>query len=156
MWPSPPAANNHGIFARQKVPRRLLGRAVCGEARICVRGYIFRRQRLRQFDQRALARQQILRVTAVSVDAGKAAFIGVHVIAATTRQAVAAGNEGMADNRVADFYSLYAFADLLDPSRIFVTHYVGKIDFDLGAPDAFDDMQISAADAGSPYSHDYV
>ena len=78
----------------------------------------------------------------------------MHVIAATTRQAVAAGNEGMADNRVTDFYALYAFADLFDPSRVFVTHYVGK--FDLGAPDTFDDMQISAADAGSPYSHDYV
>jgi hypothetical protein len=62
----------------------------------------------------------------------------------------------MADNRVADFYSLYAFADLLDPSRVFVAHYVGKIDLDLGAPDAFDDVQISAANAGSSYSDDDI
>jgi hypothetical protein len=74
----------------------------------------------------------------------------MHVVAATARQAMAAGDQRMADDRVADFRSLHALADLLDPARIFVTHNVGEIDFDLAAPNAFDDVQVGAADAGAP------
>ena len=116
------------------------GGAICGKASIGLAGSIFRRQRRRQFNQCALAGQQILRVAAVRVDARKAAFLGVHVIAATAGQAVAAGDEGMADNRVADPSSRDALANLFDPSRVFVTHDVREIDLDLGAPDAFDDV----------------
>ena len=69
---------------------------------------------------------------------------------------MAAGDEGMADDRVADFHPLHAFADFLDPAGVFVTHDVREIDLDLAAPNAFDDVQVGSAHAGASDPHDDV
>src|ERR1700722_7481236 len=63
---------------------------------------------------------------------------------------MAAGDEGMADHGVADSYPLHALADFLNPSRVFVTHDVREIDLNLGAPDAFDDVQVGSAHTSAP------
>ena len=69
---------------------------------------------------------------------------------------MAAGDKRMADDRVANLDPLDALAYFLDPSGVFVTHDVGEIDVDLAAPNAFDDVQIGAADTSAPDSHDHV
>src|SRR5208282_4700442 len=89
-------------------------------------------------------------------DARKAAVFGVHVVATTAGQAMAAGDKRMANDRIANLDPLDALAHFLHPSGVFVTHDVGEIDVDFTTPNAFDDVQISAADAGSPDSHDHV
>src|SRR5271163_1600751 len=67
-----------------------------------------------------------------------------------------AGDQGMADNRVADFYPLHAFADFLHPPSVFVTHDVREIHLDLAAPNAFDDVQVSSTYAGAPDPHNDI
>jgi len=104
----------------------------------------------------ALTGQQVLRIAAIGVDAGELAVGGVHVVATAARQAVAAGDEGMADHGVADLDSLDAGSDLLDPAGVLVAHDVGERHLDLAAPDALDDVQVGAADAGAANAHDHV
>src|ERR1700722_17288057 len=150
------SADDDGVFAREQMARRLLGRAICGQAGVRVRRYVFRRQRLRQLDQRALAGQQIFRIAAIRVDARKAAALSVHVVATPAGQTMAARDKRVANDCVADLHPLDAFADFLDPSCVFVAHDVGKIDVDLAAPDTLDDVQVSAAHAGSADPDDHL
>ena len=49
-----------------------------------------------------------------------------------------------------------ALPDLLDPAGVLVPHDVGEIDVDLAAPNALDNVQIGAADAGAADAHDDV
>src|ERR1700760_102584 len=62
----------------------------------------------------------------------------------------------MADDRVADFHGLHAFADFLDPASVFMTHDVWEIDLDLATPNAFDDVQVGSAHASAPDAHNDV
>ena len=144
MW-----RGDHGVFARQQVTRRLLRGAVGGQSGVRVRRDVLRRERLRQLDERALAGEEIFRVTAVGVDARKAAALGVHVLAAPARQAMAARNQRMANHCVADLDGRHPLADRFDPAGVFVAHDVREIDFDLVAPNAFDDVEIRAAYPGA-------
>jgi hypothetical protein len=65
-----------------------------------------------------------------------------------------AGDQGMADDGVADFHSVHALADFLDPPGVFVAHNVGEINLNLAAPNAFDDVQVGSTHAGAadPYN----
>jgi hypothetical protein len=80
----------------------------------------------------------------------------VHVIAATTRQAMAAGDERMADHRVALLESGDALANLFNPAGVLMPHDIGQIDVGLFAPDAFDDMEIGSAHTGTADANDNV
>src|SRR3984885_16186408 len=67
---------------------------------------------------------------------------------------MAAGDQGMADDRVADFHSVHALADFLDPPGVFVAHNVGEINLNLASPNSFDDVQVGSTHAGAadPYN----
>src|SRR5271168_3853381 len=102
--------------------RRLLRRAVGRQAGVGVWGDVFGRERLWQLDQRAGAGQQVLRVAAVCVDAGKAAVVGVHVVAAPAGEAMAARDERMTDDGVANLDAFDGLTDGFDPASVFVSH----------------------------------
>src|SRR5262249_9633976 len=80
----------------------------------------------------------------------------MHVIAAPASQTMAAGHQRMTDDAVADLDAFDAGPDGLHPSGILMAHNVRKLDVNLAAPDALDDMQISAADARAADAHDNV
>ena len=80
----------------------------------------------------------------------------MHVVAAPARQAMPAGHQRMANDAVADLDALDAGPDRFDPAGIFMAHDIGKLDVDLAAPDAFDDMQVGAANARAADAHDDV
>ena len=69
---------------------------------------------------------------------------------------MAGRDQRMADHRVADLDAFNAGADRLDPAGILVAHNVGKLDVHLGAPDAFDHMQVGAADARAADLDDHI
>ena len=83
-------ADHDDILAGQQMTRGLLGRAIGGQSRVRIGSDILRGERLRQFDERALTCQQVLRVTAIGVDAGEGTVERMHVVAAPARQAMAA------------------------------------------------------------------
>src|SRR6266404_6742436 len=154
--PKSAGANHRDIFARQQMAGRFLGGAIGGQPGVGVWSDIFRRQRLGQLDEGALAREQVLRVTAVCVDTRKRTIQCVHVIAAPASQAMPAGHQRMTNDAVANLYALDARPDRLDPAGIFMTHDVRKFDVNLTAPNAFDNMQICATDARTADTYDHV
>src|ERR1700681_180683 len=120
--------------------RRFLGGAIRRQSRVGIGSDILGRQRLRQLDQGALAREQVLRITAVGVDAGERTVQRMHIIASTARQTMTAGYQWMTNTAVASRNALDPGSDRLDPARILMAHDVGKLDVNLAAPNAFDDM----------------
>jgi hypothetical protein len=62
----------------------------------------------------------------------------------------------MTNNAVANRNALDPGSDRLDPARILMAHDVGKLDVNLAAPNAFDDMQVGATDARAANAHDDV
>ena len=138
------------------MPRRLLGRPVGRQARIGIGRHVLRRQAARQLDQGSNAGQQILGIAAIGIDAGELALRRVHVVAAPAGEAMAAGDQRMADHRIADLEALDARADLLDPAGILMPHDIGKLHIHLAAPDALDDVQVGAANAGATDADDDV
>src|SRR5215510_12974804 len=69
---------------------------------------------------------------------------------------MAAGHQRMTDDAVADLDAFDAGSDGFHPSGILMAHDVGKLDVDLAAPDALDNMQVGAADTRAPDAYDYV
>ena len=69
---------------------------------------------------------------------------------------MAAGDERMADDWIAFPEPGDTFADLFNPAGVFMPHNIGQVNVGLLAPDAFDDMKIRAADAGTADSYDYI
>ena len=149
-------ADDDRVLAGQQMARCLLRSAVGGQARVGIGGDSLRSQALWQLDQRAFASEQELSVAAVRVDAGEAGVDGVHVVAAAAGDAMSAGDQRVADHRIAGFDRGDGGADRLDPAGVLVAHDVRQGDVDFLTPDAFDDVQIGAADAGSAYTHDYI
>src|ERR1700736_2781165 len=125
--------------------RSFLGGAIGREAGVGVGSDVLGRECLRKLDKTAGAGQKNLGIAAIGVDPRKDALFGVHVVAATTRQTMAAGDERMADNRVALLEPGDALADLFNPAGVLMPHDIGQIDIGFFAPDAFDDMQIRSA-----------
>src|SRR5262245_41864661 len=62
----------------------------------------------------------------------------------------------MDDDGVAHLDTLDSVPHLLDPARILVTQDVRELDGNLALPDALDDVQVGAAEAGTPDTHDDV
>src|ERR1700676_398653 len=67
-----------------------------------------------------------------------------------------AGDKWMADNRVALLEPGDAPANLFNPAGVLVPHDVRQIDVGFFAPDAFDDMEIGSANAGTADADDHV
>ena len=150
------SANYHRVFARQQVARGLLGSAVGGQTGVGKGRHVLGRQRLGQLDQRALAGTQVLGITAVGIDTGEAAVLRVHVVAAPTGQAVAAGHQRMADHRITHLHTGHRRAHGFDPAGVLVAHDVGQFDLRTAAPNALHHMQIGAADSRAADAHDNV
>ncbi len=62
----------------------------------------------------------------------------------------------MADYGVADLDAFDTLANLFHPAGVLMTHDIRELDIDLAAPDAFDDVQVGAANAGAADTHDNV
>src|SRR5262249_52420755 len=101
---------------------------------------VLRRERFGQLYERALAREQILRIAAVGVNSGKGAVERMHVVTAPASQTMTAGHQRVTNDAVADLDAFDAGPDSLHPSGVLVPHDVGKLDVNLAAPDALDDM----------------
>src|SRR5215475_14901231 len=113
--------------------RRLLGGAISRQTGVRIGSDILRRERFGQLDQRALAREQVLRIAAVSVDSGKRAIERVHVVTTTAGQAMSARHQWMTNDAIANLDAFDAGPDCLHPSGVLVSHDVGELDINLAA-----------------------
>ena len=80
----------------------------------------------------------------------------MHVVAAPARETMPAGHQRMTNYAVANLDPFDTRADRFDPAGVLVAHDVWKLDVDLAAPDALNDVQIGATDAGTTDAHDHV
>src|ERR1700733_1887586 len=154
--PETAGSDNHRVLAGQEMARSFLGGAIGRETGVGIRSDVLGRQGLRELDKTAHASQKNLGIAAIGIDPRKDALFSVHVIAATTRQTMATGDEWMTDNRVALLEPGNALADLFNPAGVLMPHDVRQIDVGFFAPDAFDDMEIGSANACATDADDHV
>src|SRR5690348_6320827 len=80
----------------------------------------------------------------------------MHIVAAARGEALACAGQRMANHRIAALDHLYRAADLLDPARVLMSHDIWQFHRDHVAPQAFDHVQIGAANAGAADTHDDI
>src|ERR1700730_18569388 len=154
--PETTGSDNHSVLAGQEMARGFLGSAIGRETGVGIGSDVLGRERLRKLDKTARAGQKNLGIAAIGIDPREYALFGVHVVAATTRQTMTAGDKWMADNRVALLEPGDALANLFNPAGVLVPHDIRQVDVGFFAPDSFDDMEIGSANAGTADSDDHV
>src|SRR4029077_1894270 len=71
-------------------------------------------------------------------------------------EGVAVGNQRVANDRVSPLKPVDRLSHFFDPSSIFMPHNVRQFHIDFLPPDAFDHMEIGAADTGATNSDHHV
>src|SRR2546422_4769220 len=110
------------------------------QTRVGVRGDLLGLQAIAQRNEISLPDSKVLCKAAIRVDTGKPAVLAVHVIACAAGRAEAVGDQRMNNHRIVALHTSNRTADLLDPSSILMTRYVGQLDGDFRAPDTLDDV----------------
>jgi hypothetical protein len=152
----PADADDGAAGARGQERRRLLDRPIGGQPGVGVGGDVLGGKTLLELEGRALHGAQVLRESAVDVEAGELGVLAVHVLAPPAGGTDAVGLQRVHDHGVARPQGRDRRSYLLDPPGVLVPERVGQRWVLDAAPDAFHHVQVRAADAGSADADDHV
>src|SRR5262249_3491029 len=136
--------------------RGFLDCMISSQAGIGKRGDLFWSEAGREFYDSASACLEKIRHATICIHAGKSRVGAVHISARPAGATEATGDLGMDNHRIANSNIADSRPDFVDPTGVFMTRRIWQGHAGFLAELALDNVQIGAAQAGSPDAHDDV